>query len=371
MNSIGEIMPAASRNNIAVVLAASTYYAPFMTVSVQSVIEHRSEGFVYDFILLHSDLTEEMQYMISSVAQGLDNVSIRFFQVTSELAECQYNFREGYTPESFYRIVMMDILTQYDKALYLDCDVIARSDVAELFQLDLGEHLIAAARDLDGISNWYFDHDNRRSYISEIMGLPVPEDYFQSGVVLFNLAEFRKTFTLEEIIRVTCAPEIEWGDQDALNILCRGRVKYIGLEWNTIVNYRNRQINDLFVYGPLELFQEYLLARSTPKIIHYAGTKPWNELGTDMFQYFWRTARETPFYEVIFSRLAEHTLSSGAAGGKKENQRKEGRSNVRRLADKVFPKGTRRRELLKRMLPKGSRRWDFLKRVFRFALRYE
>lgn len=364
MNDTDIILPASQSNNVPIVLASSDYYVPFMTVTVQSVIERRSENFFYDFILLHSGISEEAQYMVASIAKGIDNVSIRFVEVTSDLSKYSYNFREGYTQESFYRIVMMDILSSYDKAIYLDCDVIAVSDVAELFQMDLGDNLVAAARDIDGISNWYFDHDGRRNYISDIMGLKDPEEYFQSGVVLFNLKELRNTFQIQEIIEVTCAPQIVWGDQDALNILCNGRVKYLGLEWNTIVNYRGVQINNLFVYGPPCLLQEYLDARRQPKIIHYAGTKPWNELRTDMFQYFWEIARNTPFYETIYFRLKENMGSKGSGTGQR-------RSNIRRIADKLFPKGSVRRERLKKILPKGSRRWDFLKRIFRFALRYE
>lgn len=364
MNDTDIILPASQSNNVPIVLASSDYYVPFMTVTVQSVIEHRSEKFFYDFILLHSGISEEAQYMVASIAKGIDNVSIRFVEVTSDLSKYSYNFREGYAQESFYRVVMMDILSSYDKAIYLDCDVIAVSDVAELFQMDLGDNLVAAARDIDGISNWYFDHDGRRNYISDIMGLKDPEEYFQSGVVLFNLKELRNTFRIQEIIEVTCAPQIVWGDQDALNILCNGRVRYLGFEWNTIVNLPSGQINNLFVYGPPHLLQEYLNARRQPKIIHYAGAKPWNEIHTDMFQHFWVIARNTPFYEIIYSRLKEKMIQ-------KKTEASQGRSNVRKIADKFFPKGSARRERLKKILPKGSRRWAFLKRIFRFVLRYE
>lgn len=360
---IDKITPAFQENNIAIVLAASNEYAPYMAVTIQSVIDSSNNQYNYDFILLHSKITKETQHAIETMKENHINVSIRFIEIEGQLSKYNYNFREGYSPESFYRIIMIDILSSYDKVLYLDCDTIAMSDVAELFQTDLENYLIAATRDIDGISNWYFDHDNRRSYISDVMGLSSPEDYFQSGVVLFNLKMMRKTFTLDEIIQVTCSPKIIWGDQDALNILCNGYVKYLDLEWNVVVNYGGTQINDLYVYGPPQLFQEYLLARSNAKIIHYAGTKPWVNINADMFQHFWRVARETPFYEVIFLRLMENSKKIPKLTCQKQHV-----SNVRRLADIYFPKGTRRREILKKIIPKGSRRWNFLKKIFRFVI---
>ena len=40
------------------------------------------------------------------------------------------------------------------------------------------------------------------------------------------------------------------------------------------------------------------------------------------------------------------------------------RSGARKFADKLLPKGTRRREFAKKILPKGSLRWRFCKQIY-------
>ena len=40
------------------------------------------------------------------------------------------------------------------------------------------------------------------------------------------------------------------------------------------------------------------------------------------------------------------------------------RSGARKLADKLLPKGSKRREFAKLILPKGSRRWNFCKQIY-------
>lgn len=42
----------------------------------------------------------------------------------------------------------------------------------------------------------------------------------------------------------------------------------------------------------------------------------------------------------------------------------DNRSGARKFADKLLPKGSRRRNLAKKILPKGSKRWSFCKKVY-------
>lgn len=356
------LYPAFAENNVAITLAASAEYAPYMAVTIQSVIMAGTSSYNYDFVLLHSDIPEPIQCTICAMADGHPNVSIRFFNIAEQTKSYSFNFRSGYTAESFYRIMMIELLKEYEKIIYLDCDVIALTDLSELYKIDISNYLVAAARDIDGISNWYFNHDGRRDYMSNVMGLKDCGEYFQSGVMLFNLTQWRSTYSIEQILDVACADYIVWGDQDVLNILCKGKVKYLDMKWNTIVDVQD-QVNDLFIYGRPELLDAYFEARRAPKIVHYGGSKPWRQFQVDMFPYFWKAARSSPFYDLIFERTVEYNLQKLGA------PEIEYRSNIRRLADRLMPKGTRRREFLKRLLPKGSRRWNCLKKIFGFIIK--
>ena len=43
------------------------------------------------------------------------------------------------TTQPFYRFLILDLLKAYTKVLYLDCDTIVRRDIADLYDIDLGQ----------------------------------------------------------------------------------------------------------------------------------------------------------------------------------------------------------------------------------------
>ena len=182
-----DCLPAFSERNVPIVLASSAYYAPYMAVTIQSIIDTAGDLHNYDIIIFGNQIAEEDRQLIISQSLGKSNISIRFVNVDNETERINYNFREGYAVESFYRVLLMELLPQYDKVIYLDSDVVVKKDLAILFEHDLQGYLVAAARDPDGIKCYYQNYKNRAIYMDEVLGLDVPECYFQSGVMLFNL----------------------------------------------------------------------------------------------------------------------------------------------------------------------------------------
>lgn len=298
-----QIKPMTNLNNIPITLTSSAFYLPYLSITLQSIIDTASIENNYDILIIHREISEEKQRCVQAMAEGKDNISIRFVEMAQSLASLDYNFREGYSPESFYRVVMAFVFPNYDKMLYLDCDVIALQDVAELYQIDLDGYLVAAAKDSNGIASTLLDWQGRKSYVLEQMNLDHIDDYFQSGVMLFNLAQIRKELKLNEILDIACAPFIIWGDQDALNIICKNRVKYLDLRWNTIINHKNITLGQLNRVDHPELLRLYLEARQSPAIVHYAGQQPWKKADVDLAEYFWPVARRSPFYETLIERM--------------------------------------------------------------------
>lgn len=298
-----QIKPFRKENNIPVVFTSSAFYAPYMGVTIQSLIDFSSTSHNYDILILNKDISEEDKAKCFSLIYGRNNFSIRFIEVNQALDMHNFNFREGYSSESFYRVIMVALLTEYDKVVYLDSDLIIRADIADLYtKEDMENNLVAAAIDIDGLASCFSDHDGRKEYMVSYLGVKDLHNYLQSGVMIFRLSEWRKSFTLDQIIDQACAPEIMFGDQDVLNKLCNDRIHFIDMSWNTIIDHRKKQIEELLVLAPIDLLDDYFQARKNPKIIHYGGTKPWEVPDCDMCWCFWESARKTPFYEDIIRR---------------------------------------------------------------------
>ena len=72
-------------------------------------------------------------------------------------------------------------------------------------------------------------------------------------------------------------------DQDYLNVICRGRVLYLGREWNMMTVDRS--------------------FKGVPRIVHYNNfLKPWNYSGVPFEEFFWKYARLSPYAGSIMAR---------------------------------------------------------------------
>ena len=111
------------------------------------------------------------------------------------------------------------------------------------------------------------------------------------------------------------------------------------------------RIKNVISKAPIELYIKYMESRKNPFIVHYGGSiKPWQRADADMASEYWRTARRSVFYELILSRMAvwavEHKSDYINVASKKLRIRTRVVRKLRRVADRVAPKGTPQRKPL-------------------------
>lgn len=299
--------PAFKHNNVAVLLSSDNKFAPYAGVCIQSVLAHASAENNYDLLLLDEDISPAARQKLQALCAGKANVSLRFIPVEPWLRDTDrrlFYVYNNYTPSTYYRLFAPEICAQYDKILYLDSDVVARRDVADLFNLDLKDNLIAAVHD-PAISCRIREWPHFNKYVKETLQLSDPDAYLQAGVVLMNLARMRRTdFTRKaaEFLQKIKTPM--YVDQDVLNHLCRNSTLRLPLKWNVLWGFP-LVIKDWMHKMPADMYEEYIQSRRDPYIIHYGGPKPWQQPWQEMADVFWTHARNTPFYEeILYSNLA-------------------------------------------------------------------
>lgn len=116
------------------------------------------------------------------------------------------NMGTYFTPCAMLRLYMdkMPELTRLDRILYLDYDVVARGDISELYDTDLMNIEAAGVLDIYG-RRWY-----------HYRGL-FKQDYMNSGVMLFNLKECKKSKMFEKAAKICAEKWMLLPDQSALN----------------------------------------------------------------------------------------------------------------------------------------------------------
>lgn len=296
----GTLQPAFSERNIPVVFSANEQFAPIFSVMLQSLVENASPDNNYDILMLSRDISVTYWNMLISMVENYPNVSLRLIDVTEWLDG--YTFftenRETITIETYFRLLMPELLVNYEKAIYLDGDMIMNADVAELYQIELEDNLLISSIDCDSIGCYHKADMVLKEYRDQVLKLKDPDGYFCAGMLVMNLDLFRKEFTNKQLLDFAASYQWRQHDQDVLNVLCNGRTKLISPAWNLLRDAGNNK------YMPSNLYEEFLAAEKDPKIIHYGGMrKPWLYLDVERGEFFWRYAGKTPFYKQILSMV--------------------------------------------------------------------
>ncbi len=306
-------------DNVALAFAADEAFVPFFSVLFSSLLEHASHDRNYDIIILQTDITTESMDLLLSMIKDRKNISLRFINVSSYLSSFESLFIHLHLKmETWYRLLLPQLLPDYEKILYLDCDMIAESDISELFDTDVEGFLLAAVRDPDTAGLYNGFDPSRKRYTHKIMKMKDPANYFQAGTILFNLDEFRKTYTTEEMLEFAASQKWKLMDQDVLNCLCEDRVKYIDMSWNVMFDMLHYRKNGIIACAPKEIKEEYKEARKQPKIIHFAGPqKPTFSRHCDFGDRFWHYAAMSPFYERLASERKKRAKNPCYGGVKR------------------------------------------------------
>ena len=95
--------------------------------------------------------------------------------------------RDYYTKTTYFRLFIPNLYPQYDKAIYLDSDIVVLGDIAKLYNEDIGDNLVAAVPDNVIQTNKVF-----QDYVERVVGIATYKNYFNAGMLLMNLDEMRK-----------------------------------------------------------------------------------------------------------------------------------------------------------------------------------
>jgi lipopolysaccharide biosynthesis glycosyltransferase len=293
-------------SSIPVVFSANDFYVPYLATVMQSVMDCSSRERDYSLIVLTRDITEENKALLQSMVQNAKHFTLTIIDVTEMMEKYEDLYISNHIKiETYYRLLVQDILPDIDKILYIDCDTIVKTDVGELYDIDIDGYYLAATRDADNAALYYKEPD-RKEWSDHILGIKEPYNYFQAGVMALNLKLFREEFTVKYLMDLAASRDWHFHDQDVLNYLCKDKVKLIDYAWNFVFDLEetwSRSAN-VIAKGPHFVYEEYMKARENPKIIHFSwNNKPWHSPGLHLAHEFWRCARETPFYSLILARM--------------------------------------------------------------------
>jgi lipopolysaccharide biosynthesis glycosyltransferase len=289
-----------TQDTIPIVFAANNYYVPYMSVAMQSVMENASLDRNYAFFILHREIDSGNIDLLRKQIENFPQFSIEFIDVTSHIGKYNLFVSRHITVEAYFRLIIPELLSGYQKAIYLDGDMICRIDIAQLFDIDLKEKLLAAVRDV-GVA-WYYSPKKTKemtAFRSVLLNLKKPDEYFCSALIMFNMELFKKIAPTTKLLELAASREWQIHDQDVLNVVAEGKTLLLPYHWNLMRTKSTK-------YLPEHLLKEFQEADMNPKIIHY---KPFlSQFYMLHFEDFWKYATRTPFLNIIIERMKEKDL---------------------------------------------------------------
>ena len=291
------------KNSVPVIMVCNDNYKTLLAACIRSLVDNSSRDYNYDLIIMHDDISGVDQKIIKEMAVQ-ENVSVSFVDISYHVNHAGFKPYGHLAKQTFYRLLIPEIVRAYDKVIYLDVDTIVLHDMADLYvHWDLNNCLLGAVKDISIQGKANRKDSDKKDYILNYLKMEKVGDYFQAGVLLMNLKALREDFPLDERIMLS-RTDHKYCDQDVLNIKCEGRILYLPLCWN--VYQMHRDVN----FAPKDLQDQYFLAHEDPYVIHYAGSiKAFSEADADFSTIFWQYARKTPYYEQMLIRLMEAAVS--------------------------------------------------------------
>lgn len=292
--------PAFSERNIAVFCSTDNRFALYCHVMLHTLISHTSQAWNYDLIILEEHLTPSDKEDIQALARGKSNISIRFFNVSAYLKEYTFNLGGTLTLATWYRLFAPSIFQQYDKIVYLDVDIVVLSDIAELYNTDLGEYWLGGYTDW-GLFAKAINPDDKR-YFREVIGVDDMHNYINAGVLVWNIHQMNRHNVEQKCIEAAQVHRFRHHDQDTLNAVCRGHIRMLEPTWNV---FPARGFENAL---PDKERQQWEQAKEKPNIIHYVDEKPWDNPFSDMAVHWWQGAASTPYYDELQRTLLRRLI---------------------------------------------------------------
>jgi lipopolysaccharide biosynthesis glycosyltransferase len=138
-----KILRAPSDNGVCVTLACDSNYEAHLWVTISSIVDNLNTKRNYYIYILDGGIRNKMNFY--EFMRKNKNFHIEFIDMSLQFLS---SFESRHVKRAaYYRLAVFSLFRNFKKLIYIDADSYVLSDVAELFDIDLGNKNIAGAKD--------------------------------------------------------------------------------------------------------------------------------------------------------------------------------------------------------------------------------
>lgn len=250
-------------------------YAPFAGVSITSLFDNNQDLESIRVFILGEDISEDNQGLLQKTADCYSR-SIIFIDCSEQFLKMKEygmpSYRGSYAANLrlFLPLFLDDSV---DRLIYLDADTVIDGSLEALLSDAYNDYPLYMTLDSLGM-----EHKLE-------IGLDESEDYFNSGVIVFNLNQWRTLRLTEKIIDHVRNVRSHYPapDQDLLNVVCRGMIGRLSPSYNMQpihIAFSAKQYYRVYSNQRYYSQEELEEAMKRPCIYHFfrfLGQFPWHK----------------------------------------------------------------------------------------------
>lgn len=257
-------------------------------ICITSLLDNACSDTFYDIFILHDNAAIfPTSGYLENLKSKYPNHNITYKNVGTAFKDA-FQIR-GITQATYYRLLIPELIPEYDKIMYHDVDIIFRDDLCEVFeQTNLEGFYIGGV-----VSPLFLDQDHYK-YVQSL-NLDI-NNYILAGNIILNTKLMRQDNIVQQFSEMVKETNFKYQDMDILNIVCKGKLKKMPPKFCGTIELFKLEAND--INQTLYTSEELLQLRKSG-IIHYNGPKPWISLCPN-FDIWWEYYRKSIFYDAKY-----------------------------------------------------------------------
>lgn len=296
---------------IPIALCFNNNFCQLAAGALQSIINQSTSKYQYDIYIIHSDISDQNKHLLQKI-NNKENISVKFmyFDVKA-MAESELYVRGHFTREMYTRLFLHKIFPHVEKILYTDVDIIVNSDLADLYNTDIGNYPIAAAlnhhvqdgnidklKTITWVKNFeerFRKYENLYQYLIDYLKFTDNDlnTYFATGTMIFDLRKAGKI--IDDGLPGLIDKEYLLPDMDIFNSLFKNNIFVLDKSYCIVPNDLFRYVSE---HGRL------------PDIIHYIGSnKPNRTMSRFGDAEYWKSLSQTDLYYPVLESFISDKIS--------------------------------------------------------------
>lgn len=251
---------------ISVVTMADDSFVRPLAVLGQSLVEHLPSGQRIELYVIDGGITATSKEHLRA-SWDADRIHATF--VVPQFGEQVLPVWGRFPPLTYARVFLGELLpADCDKVILLDSDIVVLADIQSLWDMDLEDKSLLAAQ--DPAVPFVSSPDGLAHYRS--LGVAPDRPYFNAGVMVVNLAKWRRTKVQERVVKFTQqhADELNYCDQEGLNAILWNDWGALDCRWQVQPRLMGR-----LPLPHLDARQRSAMTED-PWLLHFTGRlKPW------------------------------------------------------------------------------------------------